>query len=188
MRRIVVSCPVIALLLITSGFAQKKKANGMPQQVVVAQFMYVTSFHGDRFDPRTFPEDRQAIANMEEAIQAWHKYRLVSRPEDADIMLVVRPARAASARVGVGIPPIDSRGGGIDTGRPSTGGLGVGTDITSVPDDTLMVSLQPDRDPSAASFIWRRSQRNGLQGQKPALFEQFKKAVLEAEQQNPKKP
>jgi hypothetical protein len=55
-----------------------------------ARYVYVTSYDGDQFSPKLLPEDREAIAAVQNAIQKWGKLVLVYRPQDADIVLVVQ--------------------------------------------------------------------------------------------------
>ena len=55
-----------------------------------ARFVYVASYDGDQFDPRLLPEDRSAIAAVQDAIQKWGKLTLVYQPEQADIILLVQ--------------------------------------------------------------------------------------------------
>lgn len=60
-----------------------------PGTLVNARFIYVTSYDGDQFSPNLFPEDRQAIATVQDAIQKWGKFILVYEPQQADIVLMV---------------------------------------------------------------------------------------------------
>jgi hypothetical protein len=60
-----------------------------PGTLVNARFIYVTSYDGDQFSPNLFPEDRQAIATVQDAIQKWGKFILVYEPQQADIILMV---------------------------------------------------------------------------------------------------
>lgn len=55
-----------------------------------ARFVYVAAYDGDQFDPRLLPEDRDAIANVQDAIQKWGKLTLVYEPGQADIILLVQ--------------------------------------------------------------------------------------------------
>ena len=43
-------------------------------------FCYVTSYDGDQFNPNLLPEDRQAIATVQDAMQKWGKFTLVYEP------------------------------------------------------------------------------------------------------------
>lgn len=60
-----------------------------PGTLVNARFIYVTSYDGDQFDPNLLPEDREAIATVQDAIQKWGKFILVYEPRQADIVLMV---------------------------------------------------------------------------------------------------
>jgi hypothetical protein len=54
-----------------------------------ARFVYVAAYDGDQFNPRLLPEDRDAIAAVQDAIQKWGKLTLVYEPGQADIILLV---------------------------------------------------------------------------------------------------
>jgi hypothetical protein len=87
----------VVLLATTLALAAPKapKANApqnippFPGTLVNARFIYVTSYDGDQFNPNLFPEDRQAIATVQDAMQKWGKFTLVYEPRQADIILMV---------------------------------------------------------------------------------------------------
>ena len=54
-----------------------------------ARYVYVAAYDGDQFNPHLLPEDRDAIANVQNAIQKWGKLVLVYSPGDADVILLV---------------------------------------------------------------------------------------------------
>lgn len=60
-----------------------------PGTLVNARFVYVTSYDGDQFNINLLPEDRQAIATVQDALQKWGKFTLVYEPKQADIVLMV---------------------------------------------------------------------------------------------------
>jgi len=60
-----------------------------PGTLVNARYVYVTSYDGDQFNPDLLPEDRQAIATVQDAMQKWGKFVLVYEPRQADIVLMV---------------------------------------------------------------------------------------------------
>jgi hypothetical protein len=184
-RRFLLLVSIFSVAL--SASAQKKKSGGMPQQVVVAQFAYVTSLHGDVSNSLTTPADRDTINRLESFLRTWGKCRIVYHPSDADIMLVVKPGELGSLRTGISIPSDPTVGGRIDTTR-NVAGVSMGGDMSSTADDMLLVSVSPQEPADTASFFWRRSAHNGLQGIKPALFEEFRQAVADAEKAAAKKP
>ncbi len=93
------SVAVFAVVLLSTTLAlaapKAPKANvpqnipAFPGTLVNARFIYVTSYDGDQFNPNLFPEDRQAIATVQDAIQKWGKFILVYEPHQADIILMV---------------------------------------------------------------------------------------------------
>jgi hypothetical protein len=88
---------VFVLLATTLAFAAPKapKVNSpqnvppFPGTLVNARFVYVTSYDGDQFNPNLFPEDRQAISTVQDAMQKWGKFILVYEPHQADIIVMV---------------------------------------------------------------------------------------------------
>jgi hypothetical protein len=87
----------IVLLATTLAVAAPKapKVNALqnvpafPGTLVNARFIYVTSYDGDQFNPNLYPEDRQAISTVQDAIQKWGKFVLVYEPQQADIVVMV---------------------------------------------------------------------------------------------------
>ena len=61
-----------------------------PKTLMSARFVYVTSYDGNAFSAYPLPEDRQAIATVQNAIWQWGRYIIVDYPQDADIILAVQ--------------------------------------------------------------------------------------------------
>jgi hypothetical protein len=90
---------VLALVLLTATLAiaapKSPKVSSSPNipafpgTLVNARFVYVTSYDGDQFNPNLFPDDRQAIGTVQDAVQKWGKFILVYEPQQADIILMV---------------------------------------------------------------------------------------------------
>lgn len=55
-----------------------------------ARFVYVASYDGDQFNPNLFPQDREAISAVQDSIRKWGKLMVVTRPSDADIIVLVQ--------------------------------------------------------------------------------------------------
>jgi hypothetical protein len=99
MRTRINSVAIFAVVLLTATLAvaapKAPKANAeqnipaFPGTLVNARFVYVTSYDGDQFSPHLFPEDRQAISTVQDAMQKWGKFILVYEPQQADIILMV---------------------------------------------------------------------------------------------------
>ncbi len=172
----------IALLLLLLPAApslqgKAKKPNVLPVVFNQARYVYVEAVDGDEFSPRLYPEDRQAIANVEEALRDWKRYTLATRREDADLIIVVRKGRLAEAKVGVQASTGSRR---VPANQPAgAGGPGVGVAAggeVGPPDDLFEVYVS-NPNGVLGSPLWMRTLADGLSGSKPVLFEQFKNAV-----------
>ncbi len=62
----------------------------MPQLVLNARYVYVTTYDGPPWSSNVLPSDRQAVGDVEAALRAWGKYMVVVRPEEADLIFVVQ--------------------------------------------------------------------------------------------------
>jgi hypothetical protein len=81
---------VLLSLAMSTAVAWAGNAQEMPRILANARFVYVTAYDGGQFNPNLLPEDREAIARVQDAIQKWGKLTVVYRPQDADIMLAVQ--------------------------------------------------------------------------------------------------
>jgi hypothetical protein len=86
----------LATVLLTAIFASAAASRNtasdtppFPGTLVNARYVYVTSYDGDQFDPNLWPEDREAIGAVQDALQKWGKFSLVYEPNEADIVLMV---------------------------------------------------------------------------------------------------
>jgi len=82
----------ILLLLAGAGLAKSpadKDIPPFPPSLRNAQYVYVTSYDGDQFNPAVLPQDRQAIASVQDAVEKWGKWTVVYKPEQADVVLMV---------------------------------------------------------------------------------------------------
>jgi len=75
------------------------KVPAFPGILANARYVYVASSDGDQFDPSLLPEDRAAIANVQNAIQNWGKLTIAYQPSDADVIILVtsRPSEDVMA-------------------------------------------------------------------------------------------
>jgi hypothetical protein len=84
------------ILLLLAGVAaagtaadKDKDIPPFPGTLVNARYVYITSYDGDQFNPGVLPQDRHAIAAVQEAIEKWGKWTVVYKPEEAEIVLMV---------------------------------------------------------------------------------------------------
>jgi hypothetical protein len=82
---------VLALSTVTAALAAEKNQDipPFPGTLVNARYVYVTSYDGDQFNPSVLPQDRQAIASVQDAIEKWGKFTIVYKPQEADMVLMV---------------------------------------------------------------------------------------------------
>ena len=86
---------VVSLLLLTAGLAlaapsAQPEVKPFPKTLMNARFVYVTSYDGNEFNFNILPEDREAISNVQKAIQDWGHYILVYDPGQADMIIAVQ--------------------------------------------------------------------------------------------------
>jgi hypothetical protein len=88
MKKNIFATVLLGLALLSTATASGSAAQ-LPRTLANARYVYVTAYDGDQFDPQLLPEDRAAIARVQDAIQKWGKLTVVYRPQDADIILAV---------------------------------------------------------------------------------------------------
>lgn len=87
---------VIGLLLFAAAAAlaghtyDEARIQPFPKTLINARYVYVASYDGDQFNPSVSPDDRAAIGNVQAALRQWGRYAIVSRPQDADMILLVQ--------------------------------------------------------------------------------------------------
>jgi len=79
----------VAVSALSAPNVAPAKTLAFPGTLANARYVYVASFDGDQFNPNVRPEDRQAIGAVTNAIQNWGKLMIVTRPSEADIVILV---------------------------------------------------------------------------------------------------
>lgn len=80
---------LLSLAMLGTAFAAES-APPMPRIFSNARFVYVTAYDGGEFNPNLLPEDREAIARVQNEIQKWGKLIVVYQAKEADIILAVQ--------------------------------------------------------------------------------------------------
>ena len=170
------SIALLTLLLpaLVAAQGKTKKPYKLPAVFNQARYAYVEAVDGEQFDPRLYPEDRQAIANVQNALEDWNRYTLVTRRDEADLVFVVRKGRLADANVGVQVGTGTQGGPGTHPGGPSLG-VGLGGEV-GPPDDLLEIFV-PNPSGVLGSPLWMRTLADGLNAPDVTMFRQFKDAV-----------
>lgn len=89
MKKRIVALAVLCLVFVGAAAASSKGTPPIPRTLVNARYVYVTAYDGDQFNNNLLPDDRAAIARVQDAIQKWGKLVVVYRPEDADVILAL---------------------------------------------------------------------------------------------------
>ncbi len=190
MRKLSASLILSVFLLALQGYA---KDPALSTQLVHARYVALgfetaNGFLGE-WDTESFvsakilPEDRQALANVSDAIKKWNRYVVTIEPRQAEILIAVRSGRTASANGGIRVHT-----GSIDPSGTTSGGTGIGpvVGVEAGPPSGYLAVYQAD-DGREGPRLWRKTEEDGLVGRNPPLFESFKKDV-EAAAKKSKKP
>ncbi len=182
------ACRLIPLLLVLvplSALAQnktKKHAN-VSAAFASARYVYVQAQDGDITKPGLFPEDRQAISDVLDGIEAWNRYAVVISENKADLVFIVRKGRfvGIQGRGGIasgpglaGPPPQNRQPGQF----PDGDSVGVGTEV-GPPDDLLQV-FTTNPEGKRIGPIWQREMKDGLDAPSVQLLRELKAEVERA--------
>jgi hypothetical protein len=172
------------------ALAKDKKKKDVPEIFNTARFVYVEAEDGDIMNPRLFPEDREAIADVQDELKDWNKYAVTLNQPEAELVMVVRKGRlvGAQAHGGVGIGTGPELGGGYPGGRnpadPNSRQGGVSTEIggraeAGPRDDMLRVySVNPNG--SRGALLWTGEMPDGLSAPQVLLVKRLKEQVERA--------
>ena len=200
-------CTAILLAMAAPvALAKDKNKNKVPAVFSTARYVYVQAQDGDIMNPGLFPEDRDAISNVQDEVRDWKRYSVTINRRDADLVFVVRKGRLAAAQihgdVGVGTGPVmpgsyprngggpGNPGGPGNTGNPGDPnsdrmgnmgpyqGAGARSDV-GPPDDLLRVyTLTPDG--KLVGPLWSREMKDGLDAPSVLLVRELRDAVERA--------
>ncbi len=187
MKSLKLAAPLLICFLIVTLAQSKPKKPDVPAVFQNARYVYVEAVDGDLLKPGLYPEDRQAISDVQDSIRAWNRYAIALNRNEADLVVVVRKGRLAGAQLHGGIsggtrtqpgqaPNQDSSGGPIiQGGRSAEAGAGgeVGPDV-----DILRIYIQNDG--KLTGTVWSREQDGGLDAPAVPLIAQLKAAVEHA--------
>jgi hypothetical protein len=197
MKRVLSLSLIVLVILATVGAKEKKSS--ISGQILNARFVYVTNFPGagqhQIYDPKTYPEDRQAITDTEKAIRAWGRWKTLESAYQADLIISVRRGRRASARGGVniGTGPIVIGGG---EQRRNPGEVGTVAQAEAGPAEDMIAIFAPGVNEKSNPYgaidydappLWRLIQANALQSPSLPGFQQLRKEIEKADAENTKK-
>jgi hypothetical protein len=191
--KFVKSIAILLALAAPLALAKSKKKDTLPAFFANARFVYVQAEDGDIMKPGLFPEDRDAIANVQDALREWNRYSLTMHRNEADLIFIVRRGRLAAAQLhgGVGVGSPTGIGGSYPNRNPAGAGNSnpgsnpdradnvdaIGARGEAGPaDDTLRVfSLTPEGKLSGP--LWSREMKDGLDAPEVVLLRFLRDAV-----------
>ena len=176
---------LVALLVIFSpvlGPAQKAKKHDVSAAFMNAHYVYVETQSGSDITTRdVYPEDRQAISNVESGIKQWNRYAIAIRMNQADLVFRVRKGRPVGAQghatvsAGAGPSPPSPQ-----TPRPGMSGDELGAASEVGPEDDLLQVFSTGPDGKLFGPIWTREVKDGLDAPRVLLLQELKDAVERA--------
>lgn len=173
-RRLLLLLPVCIAAIV--GQAKSK----LPEIFRNATYVRVEAYNGDAFSPNVIPDDRRAIANVEQQLEDWHRYTLVLKREQAELIFVVRKGRIASAtgHLGVDVGNLP-RPRGQSQPDPNTNdpAVAAGVNADAGPADDLLEVYIVDPNGHRNGPIWSHTLQDGLDTPSLPLFQQLKHAV-----------
>jgi len=182
--RYVVFPGFVMLFCFSLPAAQSGQQSKKPETLAIlasAKFVFVEAYDGPDSpgsvrDPRVTPEDREAVANVQNAVQKWGYYILTMRRSEADLVVLVRKGRVVNAysggHVGNGIPPSSQ----ASSSQIPEAGLVAAADVGANVDMFWVYSLNPQGKLSGP--LWQKSLKDGLSAPKMVLFKDFKNDVI----------
>jgi hypothetical protein len=187
--KLVTSVALALILAAPLGLAKDKKKNDLPAVFSTARFVYVQAEDGDIMNPRLFPEDREAIADVEDALHDWNRYAVAIDQSDAELVMVVRKGKVAGAQVmgGVGVGTGPQYGGSNPRGNNPAGTNNPGTGRTTTteigargeigpPDDMLRVYIVTP-DGRRGAMVWSGVMKDGLNAPGLILLRQLRQEI-----------
>jgi len=180
---------LITAIGLVSAPAKSKKRASVPEEFQSAHTVFVESREGDITDLKLDPEDRNAILDMQDAIQDWGRYTLSRSRRDADLIIVVHKGRvwrdqsntasSAGPHLSTSHTPIQ---------QPTDASQGSGNNnspdgLTRENDELRVYTIQPDG--KLKGPIWRDDQERGLNGPSILLLQRLK---LDVEKAYPAQP
>jgi hypothetical protein len=185
--KLITSVALALALAAPLAVAKDKKKKDVPAILNTARFVYVEAEDGDIMNPRLFPEDREAIADVQDELKDWNRYAVALHQSDAELVMVVRKGRlvGAQAHGGVGIGTGPEVGGNYPRSRnpadSNSRAGGVSTEIggraeAGPPDDMLRIfAVKPDG--SRGALLWTGAMQDGLSAPQLLLVKQLKQEI-----------
>ncbi len=175
---------LVMLICLSLSGAQSGQQSKKPEPLAIlasAKFIFVEAFDGPDSpgavrDPRVTPEDREAVANVQNAVQNWGYYILTIRRSEADLVVFVRKGRVVNIR------SANSAGNGIPSSRPLSPSQKPEAGFVPVADSSPNVDMicvySQNPQGKLSGLLWQKNLKDGLSAPKLVLFKDFKNDVV----------
>lgn len=165
----------LTALLSFAPFLGAKDKPIFPRLIVNARYVLVTTYFGDEpANVRVTPADRQAAADVENAIRKWGRYTVVYERKNADLIFLIRKGRIAEVQPGISIHA-GSQKPTPGQERPNSGVAPILVGDAGDPEDMLAVydaGLGIDNSP-----LWRSREADGLNPPEMSLIKELRTKV-----------
>jgi hypothetical protein len=169
---------LLAAFIVAAAQAKPKKQTIPSALFQQARYVYVETPDGDAFTPGLLPEDRQAIFDVQKALQAWNRYVLADRRSQAELIFVVRTGRVITGDGHVGFSTSNrSPNGSISPGNSGQPGNSAGGGVEVGPPADLLWVYTRHEDGSAGIPIWQKTEDGGLRSPNVPLLVELKDEV-----------
>ena len=180
---------VRAILLVSFALPLVAQAAGKPAIPALLERAHYVAFGYDLGDGvvstnqisaiagNTLTEERRALDAIRRDVEKWGRYVVTNRPEDADILIVVRMGRRASLEVGsgtVGGSGAFGQSRGEAGGGRSVSSRSVGGQLSSGEDRIVVYEAVRGR---PGISLWSSADSDGLAGSPPRLYKSFREDV-----------
>jgi hypothetical protein len=172
--KLITSVTLALILAAPLAFAKDKKKKDLPAVFSTARFVYVQAEDGDVMKPGLFPEDREAIGDVQDGLRDWKRYAVTINRSDAELVMIVRKGRLAAAQgmggVGIGTgreigssfpgsrnPAGQNNPGGVQDASTEIGARG---EVGPTDDMLRVYTVAPDG--RLGALLWSREMKDGL--------------------------
>jgi hypothetical protein len=180
------ACALLLTLLALSPAANAASKSKTPALLERARYVALGYDLGDGFvsadrvalvSAGTIEDERRAIEAIRRDLEKWNRFVVTDRPEQADILIMVRVGRRASLEVGGGA---GSGPGSVGVSRGEVGGSRVVSNRTigaqlSSNDDRVDVYEAVSGRPGIR--LWSGAEVGGMAGSPPRLYKSFREEV-----------
>jgi hypothetical protein len=174
------ACAVLLTVLSVSPAADAASKSKVPALLGRARYVALGYDLGDGFlsaasvasvAAATLPEERRALEAIHDDLKRWGRYIVTDRPEQADILMVVRVGRRSQVEV------TNGRGGPASRGDATNRTVSSRTFGGQVSSNDDRVEVYESIGGRPGTSLWQGRAVNGLSGTPPRLYQSFRDEV-----------